>query len=167
MLAHNRGINHNPKDGRGIMKRNSIVILSIMLLIWLLPAMAKTYRWVDENGVTTYSQTLPPSGNATIIKPPPKPAAAPDEIMKNLKRRQTALDNARKKSETDNKEAVDTKNAERKKQNCEISRKNLAEITRRPRVRMKMDDGSYKQLSEEERQAEIDKYTKDIEKFCN
>jgi len=149
------------------MKRNSIIILSLMLLIWLLPAMAKTYRWVDDNGVTVYSQTPPPTGNATIIKPPPSPAAPPDEIMKNLKQRQAAIDATKKKNETGTKETAEARNAEIKQQNCATSRKNLAEITRHPRVRMKMDDGSYKQLNDQERQAEIDKYNKDIEKFCN
>jgi hypothetical protein len=149
------------------MKRNSIVILSIMLLVWLMPATAKTYRWVDENGVTIYSQTPPPTGDATIIKPPPPPASPPDEAMNNLKRRQAAIDTAKKKKQGGDKESVEAENAEIKKKNCEVSRKNLAEITRHPRVRMKMDDGSYKQLSDEERQAEIDKYNKDIEKFCN
>ena len=168
MLAHNRGINHNPKDGRGIMKRNSIVILSITLLIWLLPATAKTYRWVDEKGVTVYSQTPPPSGEATLIKPPPPPAAAPDEIMKNLKRRQATIDAGKKKKEkTGKNESTEAKNAEKKKQNCEISRKNLKEITLHPRIKMKMEDGSFKLLSEEERQAKIDTYNKNIEKYCN
>lgn len=149
------------------MKRNSIIILSIMLLISLSPAAAKTYRWVDENGVTIYSQTPPPSGKITIIKPPLPPAAPPEEIMKDLKRRQAALDEAKKKKEeSGEKEADEAKNAEIKKQNCKISRKNLADIERYPRVRMKMDDGSYKQLTDEERQAEIDKYTKDIEEYC-
>ncbi len=130
--------------------------------------MAKTYRWVDDNGVTVYSQTPPPTGNATIIKPPPSPATPPDEIMQNLKRRQTAIDEAKKKkNKSGKKETAEARNAEIKQQNCDTSRKNLEEITRHPRVRMKMDDGSYKQLSDEERQAEIDKYNKDIEKFCN
>ncbi len=150
------------------MKRNSLIILSLMLLIWLLPAMAKTYRWVDDNGVTIYSQTPPPTGNATIIKPPPSPATPPDEIMQNLKRRQAAIDESKKrKNETGEKGSAEARNVEIKQQNCDTSRKNLAEITRHPRVRMKMDDGGYKQLSDQERQAEIDKYNQDIEKFCN
>ncbi|MCP4126829.1 MAG: DUF4124 domain-containing protein [Gammaproteobacteria bacterium] len=149
------------------MKRTQIILISIMFLTWLLPATAKTYRWVDENGVTIYSQAPPPSGDATIMKPPPKPAASPDEIMKDLKQRQDAIDKAKKKKATPNKEEIDAKNAEIKKENCEIARKNLADISLHPRVRIKMDDGSYKQLTDEERQAKIDKFTKDIEKFCN
>lgn len=149
------------------MKHNSTIILSIMFLIWLLPATAKTHRWVDEHGVTIYSQTPPPSGNTTIIKPPPLPVAPPDEIMKKLKQRQSALDEAKKsKEEAGKKEAAEAENAAIKKQSCEISRKNLAEISRHPRVRMKMEDGSYKQLTDEERQAKIDEYTKDIGQFC-
>ncbi len=150
------------------MKRFSMVTMSIMLLIWLLPTTAKTYRWVDENGVTIYSQSPPPSGEATVIKPPPKPAAAPDEIMKDLKRRQAAMDEAnKKKSETAAEKELKAKNEETKKKNCAIARKNLELVKDHPRSRIKQEDGSYKTLSPEERQAEIDKNTKYIEKYCN
>ncbi len=150
------------------MKRIQIILISIAFLTWLLPATAKTYRWVDENGVTIYSQAPPPSGDATIMKPPPKPAASPDEIMKGLKQRQATLDEARKKkTETGKIAETEADNAKRKKENCEISRKNLEVSTRHPRVRMKQEDGSFKHLTDEERQSEIDKANKDIEKFCD
>ncbi len=149
------------------MKRNQIIFISIMFLIWLLPATAKTYRWVNEQGVTIYSQSPPPSGNATIIKPPPKPAAAPDEIMNKLKQRQTTLDEAKnREAQASNNADAEARNAEMKKKNCEVARQNLEGISRYPRVRMKMEDGSYKQLTHEERQAEIDRFTKDVEEFC-
>ncbi|MCP3670166.1 MAG: DUF4124 domain-containing protein [Gammaproteobacteria bacterium] len=150
------------------MKHIQIIFISIMFLTWLLPATAKTYRWVNENGVTIYSQSPPPSGNAAIIKPPPKPAASPDEIMKNLQQRQEAMDKVRnKETEADKIADREAKNTEMKKKNCEVSRKNLEVSTRHPRVRMKQEDGSFKHLTDKERQAQIDKANKDIEKFCN
>ncbi len=150
------------------MKRTQIIFISILLLIWLSPATAKTYRWVNEDGVTIYSQSPPPSGNATIIKPPPKPAASPDEVMNKLKQQQAALDKAKnRKPGAGNNAEIEAKNAETKKKNCEVAKQNLEGISRYPRVRRKMEDGSHKQLTHEERQAEIDQFTKDIEKFCN
>ena len=150
------------------MKRISIVTISLMLLIWLLPTTAKTYRWVDEKGVTIYSQSPPPSGKATIINPPPKPAAAPNEIMKDLKRQQTAIDDAsKKKQETAQEREQKAKNEETKKQNCAVARKNLEMVQQHPRARIKKEDGSYKTLSPEERKVEIEKNTKYVEEFCN
>ena len=150
------------------MKRNLIIILTVVFLIWLLPATAKSYRWVDENGVTIYSQSPPPSGDATVIKPPPPPATPPEEAMKKLKEQQAAIDKSRsKKNEADKKDGKEAKNAEIKKQTCEASKKNLEQLELHPRVRMKMDDGSYKQLTDEERTAEIQEAKKGIEKYCN
>jgi hypothetical protein len=150
------------------MKSKLIVVCSIILATWLLPATAKTYRWVDENGVTQYSQSPPPEGKATIIKPPPKPSTPPDATMKKLKAQLDAI-NKEKKGNADAKAKADgeAKNAEIKKQNCENAKKNLATLEQSPRIRMKMDDGSYKMLADEERTAQIEKAKENIKKNCN
>ncbi len=149
------------------MKHNLTIALTIIFLVGVMPVMAKSYRWVDENGVTIYSQSPPPSGEATVIKPPPPPASPPGETLKQLKARQAAIDESRnKKDEIKKKEDTEAKNAEIKKKNCEISKKNLADIELHPRVRMKMEDGSYKQLTDEERTAQIEKAKKGIKDFC-
>lgn len=46
-------------------------LLAIAALLSLIPAvaMAEVYKWVDEDGVTHYSQQPPPSGTPTIITP--------------------------------------------------------------------------------------------------
>jgi Domain of unknown function (DUF4124) len=150
------------------MRRNLTIISTIMLLIWLLPAMARTYRWVDENGTTIYSQSRPPSGKASIIKPPPPPATPPEETIKRLKKQREAIAESRKKKDAASKKDGDeAKKAEIKKKNCEASKKNLADIELHPRVRMKLKDGSYKQLTDEERTEQIDKAKKGIETYCN
>lgn len=150
------------------MKINLIVIFTAMLLIWLSSATARTYRWVDEDGNTVYSQSRPPSGKATIIKPPPPPATPPEETMKKLQAQREAISGSGEKKNTSKTKAEEeAKKAEIKKKNCQISRKNLADIELHPRVRMKMPDGSYKQLSDEERQEHIDKIKKNIKTYCN
>ncbi len=151
------------------MKSKLIITLSIALLVWLTPASARTYRWVDENGVTIYSQSRPPSGtDATVIKtPPPAPASEPNETMKKLKTRLNAIEESKKKeNETKEKEDKAAKNAEIRKQNCEAAKKNLEALEQHARVRMKMDDGEYKQLTDEERTAQIEKAKEAIKKNC-
>jgi hypothetical protein len=45
--------------------------LAIVALLSMLPAIgvAEVYKWVDEDGVTHYSQQPPPQGSATMITP--------------------------------------------------------------------------------------------------
>lgn len=150
------------------MRANLIVAFFIISLILLTPATARTYRWVDENGQTVYSQSRPPSGEVTIIKPPPPaPASEPNETMNKLKARLDASDKTKKK-ENDAKEKGDkvARNAEIKKKNCEKAKSNLTGLEQNARVRMKMDDGNYKHLTDEERAAEIEKAKKAIEQYC-
>ncbi len=150
------------------MQRNLIVILTILLLTWLLPATARTYKWVDENGNTVYSQSRPPSGKATIIKPPPPSVAPNEETLKKLEAQRKAISESRKKKdEARSKEEEEANKAESNKQKCDASKKALAELEPHARVRMKMPDGSYKQLTYAERQEQIDAAKKNIKKFCN
>jgi hypothetical protein len=149
------------------MKSNLIIACTVISLVWFVSATARSYRWVDENGVTIYSQSPPPSGKATIIKSPPPTNADPDETMKKLKARLDAMEEARKKeSEANDKKSSAEKSAEIKKKNCETSKKNLATLEQSPRVKLKTDDGNYKMLPDEERKAEIEKAKQGIEKYC-
>ncbi len=149
------------------MKANLIITLTIMLLVWLSPTTAKTYRWVDEKGHTVYSQSRPPSGKATVIKPPPPPASEPDETMKKLKAKLGEMEEERKqKKEAKDKKKKAEDDAEAKKRNCEIAKANLAAIEQHARVRMKTDDGNYKMLSNEERTAALERTKKEVKKHC-
>ncbi len=46
-------------------------LLAVAALLSLIPAlgMAEVYKWVDEDGVTHYSQQPPPEGTPTVITP--------------------------------------------------------------------------------------------------
>lgn len=46
------------------------LLVLIALTVWVGAAQAaRTYKWVDEDGVTHYSQYPPPEGEAEIIEP--------------------------------------------------------------------------------------------------
>ncbi len=88
--------------------------------------------------------------------------------MKNLKARLDALDESKKKeNEAKEKQEEEARNAATKKQNCESATKNLTELETHQRVRLKMDDGRYRILSDEERRTEIGNARKGIEDFCD
>lgn len=46
--------------------RTTVPLLAILLAT---PALAQVYKWVDEDGVTHYSQQPPPGGEAQVINP--------------------------------------------------------------------------------------------------
>lgn len=150
------------------MKYRPLITITILLLIWIEPTSARTYRWVDENGVTVYSQSPPPSGKATIIKtPPPSPSSKPGETLDKLKARLNELNESnRKKSEAKAKEKKAAEDAEKNQRICEDAKKHLAYLEGIGRLKKKMDDGNYKILAEEEKTAEMDKTRETISEYC-
>jgi hypothetical protein len=51
------------------------VVAAVAAAFMAAPASAEVFKWVDEQGVTHYSQQPPPEGAGTIIEPNPAPAA--------------------------------------------------------------------------------------------
>ena len=133
----------------------------------LATAQAATYRWVNEQGVTVYSQTPPPSGQATVIPPPPPPATgAPirPPIEEQLKQIEA------QKAERQQREA---KAADEKKRqtimdaNCRNARHNLEVLEGPARRRFAENGGEYQRLTEEERQKRIELAKENIKQFCS
>jgi hypothetical protein len=155
------------------MNRNSLsrAILPIALSISGITALeAGAYRWVDENGVTIYSQTPPPGQVETeTIAPPPPPPADPNETWENLNRQWQEMQD-REDARMDRKEQA-TKDQERQEAratNCEAARHNLKGLAEgRFRIRIKEPDGGYRVLPAEERQAKIEKAQEMIRENCD
>lgn len=150
------------------MNKRSLITITILLLIWIDPTLARTYRWVDENGVTIYSQSPPPSGKATIIKtPPPSSSSKPGETLEKLRARLNEVNESnKKKSEAKAKEKKAAEDTETNQRICESAKKHLAYLEQSGRIKKKMEDGNYKILAEEEKTAEMDKTREAISEYC-
>lgn len=149
------------------MAKTSFLLFTLIALFASTPLAAKTYRWVDENGVTVYSQKPPPSGQATEIKPPPPPATSPEEAQSKLDEQRQKLEDLREDRELKKKESGEKKaEAKRKKSNCEAAQRNLAGLISRPHARQKGPDGEYHHIDEEARQEKITEAKKDIQENC-
>jgi hypothetical protein len=127
------------------------------------------YRWVDEDGVTHYTQTPPINEESTFIEAPKPPTKPSDEAWKELNEQRSKQQEAREakaqKKEEQKKIAEDKK---MKKQGCAAARKNLAILqSGSPTRRTKTPSGEYVRLTEEEYQQKIDEARKDIEEFCD
>lgn len=67
------------------------IIMALIVVIWFLPANAQLYKWVDENGVTHYSNTAPPDSHQvetrTEAKGDPSPGShSLDDVLDSYKR---------------------------------------------------------------------------------
>jgi len=140
----------------------------VALLALNAPAtLAKTYKWVDENGVTQYTSTPPPKGDFKSIKKPPKPAIDPQKAKSNFDKRTDAFkkrtdDAGKAKAESDK---LAAKAADDKKK-CDQARKNLANFNAKSRIRVTDKDGTVRNMPEEERQASIKNAQEAIDSYC-
>jgi len=116
------------------------------------------YRWLDDNGTVTYSQTAPADGRAStkVNKASiPKYENTGFGDQKNWSEQEKAMQR-RLKAQKDKEEyaAEEKRIAEHNKKVCATMRKNLTTLETRNQVR-RVVDGKRVMMTEEERQAMI------------
>jgi hypothetical protein len=125
------------------------------------------YRWVDEHGVTVYSQSPPPEGEARQIRPPPPPAESPEAIQHNLTEQLQRLHDAREDREVaDQARRQQQERQELKRRNCAAARANLTNLERLGGGLLQLPDGQYVRLTEEERQTRMTEARQQISENC-
>ncbi|WP_152226089.1 DUF4124 domain-containing protein [Pseudomonas sp. SCB32] len=146
--------------------RRTIFLGSLLLALAPTVMAAQVYKWVDAQGVTHFgaqppegtsasavnTNTAPPKSNFPL--PTPKPVTAP------------STDDKQKAADDKVKQDVAQEDA-RRAQNCSQARENLAQLKNNPRVRVKEENGDYRRITEEERQARIGDNEKTIQANCN
>ena len=128
---------------------------------------AKVYKWVDENGVTQYTQYPPPKGDSTEVSVPDAPSASPDEQRKDLQNRLEAFNKRRDERIRQEQETAEQR-AEREKlaADCQRVRDELATIRNNPRVLEETEDGPVR-MTEERRQERISLAEQQLKDFCS
>jgi len=122
------------------------------------------YRWVDENGVTVYSQSPPATGQAEEVKVHTSTAApAPQPTRPGNQDSEAGNDAAIE--EGPSKEEIAESNRIRE-ENCQAARHNLDLYTNLGNKLVKTPDGLYKRLTEEERQTKIQESQRLMEEYC-
>lgn len=131
-------------------------------------AQAAMYKWVDEKGVTQYSQFPPPNRKAQVMVPPPPPAEDPEGAQKKLEATLQKLDEEHKAKTTaaeEKQKAAET--AKQRQQACQAARDNLEKLTTGGRKRIMGADGVASYMPEEERQKQITLAKDAIKKYCD
>lgn len=146
--------------------RRTIFLGSLLLALAPTVMAAQIYKWVDAQGVTHFGAQPPEGTNASAVNtstappksnfplPPPKPVVPP------------SADDKQKAVDDKVKQEVAQQDAQRA-QNCSQARENLAQLRNNPRVRVKEENGEYRRITEEERQARIGENEKAIQTNCN
>ena len=147
-----------------------ILLLALVLpgTATLLPAHASDhiYKWVDAAGETHYTQLPPPEGiTATEVRrtPATDSSGADAQLQQQVEAMDKRLE-AREKAETN--AEMEAEIARVSRENCEIARKNLAELQQGGVKRYRTGDGQVIRLTEEDRQQRIAEANSQIQEFC-
>lgn len=146
----------------------TIALVSIPLVIPLRSTAAGLYKWVDEQGITHYSQQPPATGKFQAIKPPPPPPEnAGQEAIERLKAQRQELDErraARQEAARERQEELESNEA--REEACRQARENLAQLEAHNRIALRNADGSYTYLDEEQRQQRIAEMRERVSNYC-
>lgn len=135
-------------------------------------AAAQVHKWVDENGVTVYSQTAPrePTQAQTIETPSSTAVdaeAAKQQLDETIKKFDEMDKDRRVSEEKQQIKERQKMDAETLKKACEQAREYLASLeSGRPQKIVVSADGQAKRLSYEELQKEIEDTRKFIDEAC-
>jgi len=139
----------------------------LLALLVTATAQAEIYRWVDENGVTVYSEIPPPDGAADTVKTAPAPSETPKETQQQLEADMQKLEDYREDKEL----AAERKQKEElskqlDEENCRNAKTNLDNLIAAAQRLVRMPDGNYVRLTEEQRQQRMEDARKNIDEYC-
>ncbi len=146
-----------------MMKRtiSSLCIAALFGALLFEPAMARMYKWVDEDGQVHYSQQPPMDKKSEHIKATPPPRSSGKSADKDTKE----ADAEQATAEEDETKQYKVETEASIKRNCKQARDKLTSFTMRGRVQVN-EGGTYRTLTEEERQAGIAEAKKRIKQYC-
>ena len=142
------------------MLKYKIILLGLIFLSPLVNS--ATYSWVDEDGITHYSQTMPPSGDYSIVDP--KHNYPSEQPQDNTSTPATTPTSDRNDATTATAPAAaGTQKAE--KEQCQRVEADLEKLKSTARVSIET-DAEVKVLTEEEKQSMINERIDWLKRYC-
>ncbi len=143
------------------------VLLVVGILVLNGSATAAMYKWVDEQGVTHYSQHPPKDNEAERLRPPPPPATDPAAAQQKLQDKVKGFDERRGAAqEAAAKAEQDAAEQQRRQKACEAARRNLQVLQAGGNRLIQTPDGEYIRPTDEYRNEQMSKARKIIEENC-
>lgn len=136
----------------------------LALALIALAAMAQPmYKWVDEKGVTHFSESPPPDGKATKVEV--KPTGTEKARVDNWKERE--LESRQRRTQKDSVEEETRRKEERTRaQHCSRAREGLDTVKNSRRVYSLDEKGERVYMEDKDRPAAIEKWSQDVERYC-
>jgi len=123
----------------------------------------KMYKWVDEKGVTHFSENPPADGEPRVTPPsgpPPKKGSAPETW------RDQEAEFRKRQIERGQREKLEARDSVERQGRCRDARDKLS-YYRTGRIYRDQDDGSRTWMSEAERESVMEKYRGLIKEYCD
>ncbi|MGZ5080768.1 MAG: DUF4124 domain-containing protein [Usitatibacter sp.] len=138
------------------------------LLLWLLlvplaAAAQSIYKWVDEKGVTHFSESPPPDGKATKVEV--KPTGTEKPRVDNWKERELESRQRRVQKEGAEEENLRKQESERT-QRCSHAREALDTVKNSRRIYRLDDKGERVYMEDKDRPEAIEKWSREVERYC-
>lgn len=145
--------------------KNAILIAILVLLPPILNA--DTYKWVNDEGVVTYSETPPPGRPAERIKlhGSKSPGSGQSSQTRLNQLRQKLADSKEDRDLAKQKRQAEKEELDLKRQNCNAARSNLRSLESLG-SRLYQINGEYRRLTEQERQDLMQQEREHIKANC-
>lgn len=155
----------NGKIAFAQLKRATLIALGLLLFT---SVQAGVYRWVDQDGVTVYSQVPPPANVATKkIEPPPPPSVTEKEAWQEVNQNWSAMrDRVDVKKEQATADAEQEEKKQKEENNCTVARQTIQHLESSEWQRMRTANGKIKRLTTEEREERLQEAHEMQEKYC-
>jgi hypothetical protein len=139
-----------------------IVFLACLLIP--IAAAAQMYKWVDEKGVTHYSETPPPDGKAAKVDIRPATGGGSTPAGGDWKQRE--LESKQQRIQKDQDQQQEQKQSSARYNNCTEAQRQLA-IAQQPRPLFQVNDkGEKVYLDDKDRDREIAGWQANVKKYC-
>lgn len=153
------------------MLRKVICLLLSLGGLWLVPADAAVYRWIDADGRTQYGDRPPPDGAEELrIRPQPATKGADTPLQDSQRRelRQKMLDAYREERE-EKRQAREKRAAEqaRRKAACAAAKDRVRRYESAAGLYELQSDGSRRYLSDGEYRATLDRARDEVRRYCS
>lgn len=144
------------------------ILPALVLLCFSIPSHGAIYKWVDEDGVTQFSQFPPSQQEAERVRGAARPAEDPGAARERL---QQKLDGFDQRQETESvsreEQAAQQEQQALRQRNCEAARHNLEILARGGRTRIRTESGETTYLTEEQRQERLETARKAVQENCD
>jgi hypothetical protein len=144
------------------------ILTALCLLCFSIASQGAIYKWVDQDGVTQFSQFPPPEQAAEQIAPAPPPSGDPAQQQERLQQQMEGFD-ARRQAEAESRQAQEREKEQQalRKRNCEVARHNLELLQRGGRTRFETESGEVAYLTDAQRQERLETARQAVQEHCD